>query len=214
MTGSRVRFCSSCGAPVARTRVEADARERDVCTACGEIHYRNPRILVTCIVEYEGRILLCRRAHEPAIGLWTTPAGFMETGESLQQAAARETHEECGVRLDEQALELHMISSIPWMSEVYVCFTASAPSAVATAGPECTEVRWYEEREIPWDELAFVETRGYLQIYFSERARHHQTIHVTSVDARGGRRRAYHVAGVSDVFEADPASSRPRVSGS
>ncbi|HKY90007.1 MAG TPA: NUDIX hydrolase [Nevskiaceae bacterium] len=210
MSDGRVRFCSACGAPVIRRLVEADARERDVCSACGAIHYQNPRILVTCIVEHQGRILLCQRAQAPAIGRWTTPAGFMEIGESLQQAAVRETHEECGVVLDENALDLHMVSSIPWMGEVYVCFTARAPSADVAAGPESQDVRYFDEHDIPWDELAFVETRGYLQIYLSERARHHHTIHVTNVDARGGRRRAYHVAGVSDVFEADPASSRPR----
>jgi ADP-ribose pyrophosphatase YjhB (NUDIX family) len=210
MPEHRVRFCSSCGAPATRRFVPADARERDVCTACGTIHYENPRILVTCIVEHQERILLCRRAQAPAIGRWTTPAGFMETGESLQQAAVRETREECGVVLDEQALDLHMISSVPWMSEVYVCFTAHAASSEVAPGPESQEVRYFDEPEIPWDDLAFVETRGYLQIYLSERARRHHTIHVTNVDARGGCRRAYHVTGMSDVFEAQPASSMPR----
>ena len=53
-----------------------------------------------CIPEWQGRILLCRRAIEPRYGLWTIPAGFMENGETLEQAAKRETDEEACAKVE------------------------------------------------------------------------------------------------------------------
>ena len=56
--------------------------------------------VVGCIVEHEGRVLLCRRAIEPCTGLWTVPAGFLEMGESTAAGAARETWEEANARVE------------------------------------------------------------------------------------------------------------------
>ena len=56
--------------------------------------------VVGCIVEHQGRLLLCRRAIEPCKGLWTVPAGFLEMGESSAAGAARETWEEAKARVE------------------------------------------------------------------------------------------------------------------
>ena len=79
-----MKFCSDCGQPVERRIPPGDNLPRAVCTACGAIHYENPRVVVGCVPEWQGRILLCRRAIMPRLGYWTTPAGFLENGESLQ----------------------------------------------------------------------------------------------------------------------------------
>jgi NADH pyrophosphatase NudC (nudix superfamily) len=76
-----------------------DTHERDVCSTCGFVHYVNPKIVTGSIVRYGGRILLCRRAIEPRIGYWTLPAGFMEVGETTEQAAMREAHEEANASI-------------------------------------------------------------------------------------------------------------------
>ena len=89
-----INYCSHCGAPVDLLVPPGDTLPRHVCTQCGLIHYQNPRMVVGCIAEWEGRILLCRRAIEPQLGLWTLPAGFMENSETTADAAARETLEE------------------------------------------------------------------------------------------------------------------------
>ncbi|MFN3920459.1 MAG: NUDIX domain-containing protein, partial [Methylohalobius sp.] len=78
-------------------------RERFVCEACGTIHYLNPKIIAGCLPLWQGKILLCRRAIEPRYGLWTLPAGFMELGESLEEAAIRETWEEAGAKVRQLA---------------------------------------------------------------------------------------------------------------
>ena len=76
-----MNFCSDCGHPVALKIPKGDNCERSVCVSCGVIHYVNPKIVVGCVPERDGRILLCKRAIEPRIGYWTVPAGFMELGE-------------------------------------------------------------------------------------------------------------------------------------
>src|SRR5215469_13957623 len=73
-----MNFCNQCGARVELRIPPGDHIARHVCDACGTIHYQNPRLIVGCVPEYEGRILLCRRAIEPRRGYWTVPAGFME----------------------------------------------------------------------------------------------------------------------------------------
>ena len=63
-----MRFCSLCGASVELRIPPDDNRARHVCTSCGEVHYQNPKLIVGAIPEWQGRILLCRRAIEPRQG--------------------------------------------------------------------------------------------------------------------------------------------------
>jgi ADP-ribose pyrophosphatase YjhB (NUDIX family) len=202
------RHCYRCGAYLVDQWVAADNRRRLACSACGHIHYENPRVLVSCLVECEGSVLLCKRAHAPAGGRWTPPAGFLEMGESLEQAAVRETREETGIELDPASLDLHMVSSVPWMGEVYVGFRATVVDPQIRIGPESAEVRFFREFEIPWETLAFKETIGYLQLFFRDRLRERRAIHLTHIDATGGYRREYRISSHADVFQADVATSR------
>ena len=63
---------------------EGDTLPRTVCGDCGTIHYQNPKIVVGCLPEWQGHVLLCKRAIEPRLGLWTLPAGFLENGETIE----------------------------------------------------------------------------------------------------------------------------------
>ena len=93
-------YCPRCGTLMERRVV--DGREREVCPACGFIFYRNPVPAVGVVVALEGKLVLVRRRYEPRAGCWALPAGFMELGESAEDAAIRECHEETGllVRVD------------------------------------------------------------------------------------------------------------------
>jgi len=103
-----VKFCSECGSARLAWRVpDGDTVPRDVCDACGTIHYRNPKIVVGCLATLDDEVLLCRRAIEPRLGLWTLPAGFMENGETLAAGAVRETLEEANARVDVGQLYTH-----------------------------------------------------------------------------------------------------------
>ncbi len=202
-------FCASCGGKLAATWIDADSRQRLACTICRTVHYENTRILVTCLVEHEGRLLMCQRRDDPGRGFWTPPAGFMEQRETLEEAAVREVKEETGVTVDPTRLDLYMISNVPWMSEVYVGFRAFAEAPDITIGPECTDARFIAEADIPWEQLAFAETSGLLRLFFHERNVGAFSIHLTRIDASGGHRRAYAINGSRDVFEPNTPTSRP-----
>ena len=82
-----MKFCSNCGGPVTYRVPKGDNRERAVCDTCDIVHYRNPLVVVGCVAERDGKVLMCRRAIEPRYGYWTLPAGFMELGETLAEGA-------------------------------------------------------------------------------------------------------------------------------
>lgn len=95
-----MKYCSNCGAGVTSVVPTGDNRPRSMCHDCGSVHYVNPKIVAGTITECEGKILLCRRAIQPRRGFWTAPAGFMEMGETLSEAALRETWEEALARVE------------------------------------------------------------------------------------------------------------------
>ena len=130
-------FCSNCGARLIRKIPPGDDRLRYVCESCATIHYQNPKIVAGCIPEWEGRLLLCRRAIEPRHGLWTLPAGFMENGETTEQAAARETWEEARARVG--SMQLYGVFSIPHISQVYMMFRGVLLAEEFGPGPESLE---------------------------------------------------------------------------
>lgn len=163
-----MKYCSECGAAVRLRVPPGDNRERYVCDACGVVHYQNPRIIAGCLVESGNRVLLCRRAIEPRFGLWTLPAGFMENGETTEQAAARETWEEARARVAEP--RLYSLFSLPHINQVYLLFRCRLAPGGYGAGTESLEVRLFEEAEIPWDQLAFPTIRKTLEYYFADRA--------------------------------------------
>ena len=164
----RMKFCSDCGSPDVAWRIpEGDTVPREVCGACGAIHYRNPKVVVGCLAVWEDRVLLCRRAIEPRHGLWTLPAGFMENGESLAAGAARETIEEARARVD--VGELYTVISLPQISQVYMMFRSRLLDLDFGPGPESLEVRLFEEDEVPWDRLAFRTIARTLRNFFLDR---------------------------------------------
>ena len=95
-----MNYCSHCAHQVEFRVPDGDTLPRYVCPNCHTIHYQNPRVVVGCVPEYDGRLLLCKRAIEPRLGYWTVPAGFLENGETLEDGAARETWEEACARVD------------------------------------------------------------------------------------------------------------------
>jgi len=181
-------FCPRCGGPVALSIPEGDNRERHVCTACGEIHYQNPRMVVGCVPEWQGRVLLCRRAIEPRRGFWTLPAGFLELGESAEAGAIRETLEEAGA--DVELLAPFSLFSVPHVNQVHLYYRARLLRPEYRAGEESLEVELHEETEIPWDELAFTTVRETLRRWFADRMAgawgvHHGTVHRDPERSRG-----------------------------
>lgn len=143
-------FCSTCGQPVTCRIPAGDNRPRCICTACGTVHYENPKILVSVMLQAGDRLLWVRRAHAPRAGYWFIPSGFMEQGESLQEAGVRELAEETGLQLAADALRLYAVGSLVHINEVYIAFRASVAAAPACRpGAEVTEIGFFREHELP-----------------------------------------------------------------
>lgn len=170
------QYCTECGGPTRLRVPEGDSRPRHVCSLCGHVHYENPRIVAGCIVAEGDRVLLCRRAIEPRRGLWTLPAGFMENGETVEEAAARETHEEARAEVAPEAL--FTVFSLPHIDQVYMLFRARLTRPGYAPGTESLEVRMLREEEIPWDALAFEVVRQTLRLYFADLRQGRFGIHV------------------------------------
>jgi ADP-ribose pyrophosphatase YjhB (NUDIX family) len=162
-----MNFCSHCGGAIKARIPEGDNRLRYVCDQCGLIHYQNPHIIAGCLAIHNEQVLLCRRAIEPRYGLWTLPAGFMENGETTQEAAARETQEEALAEVDIDAL--YTLTSIPQLNQVQLIYRASLSEPKFGSGEESLEVALFKEEEIPWDNLAFSTIRNALSFYFKDR---------------------------------------------
>jgi ADP-ribose pyrophosphatase YjhB (NUDIX family) len=175
-----MKFCSNCGAPLARKVPAGDTLPRFVCDACRTIHYQNPRMVVGCIAEWQDRILLCRRGIEPRHGLWTVPAGYMENGETTFQGAIRETLEEANARVE--IGPLYALYNIPHISQVYILFRARLLDADVRPGAETLEVRLFEEGDVPWDRIAFASVKNALAHYFDDRRKGEFPFHMGTVE--------------------------------
>jgi ADP-ribose pyrophosphatase YjhB (NUDIX family) len=110
-----------------------------------------------------GGIVLLQRGVEPALGKWVFPGGYVDRGESVQEAAIRETKEEC--LLDVKLGPLLNVYSYTRSPNVIVVYTAEVVGGELSAADESTDARIFAPRELPWHELAFDSTHDALNDY-------------------------------------------------
>lgn len=140
-------YCPRCGTLMERRLV--DDRDREVCPTCGFIFYRNPVPAVGVVVALEGKVVLVRRRYEPRAGCWALPAGFMELGESAEDAAIRECHEETGllVRVD------HLLGVYSYgqgqRTGLLIIYTATATGGELAASDDATEAGLFAPDALP-----------------------------------------------------------------
>ena len=177
-----MKFCSNCGSQVVLKVPEGDHLPRHVCENCGTIHYINPKVVVGSVPEYQGRILLCKRGIEPRLGYWTIPAGFMENDETLEAGAAREASEEA--LIDVEIGSLLLLANVTSANQVHVFFRSRMRRPDFGVTPESLEVKLVEEKDIPWDDLAFPSTEAALRHYVADRAAGAERHHVDEMPRR------------------------------
>jgi 8-oxo-dGTP diphosphatase len=138
------KYCPSCATPL-EVRQVADA-QRPVCPKCGRVIYYDPKVAAISIIQREGKILMVRRAGEPGYGLWSMPGGYVDRGEVVEEAAAREVREETGLIVQiERLIGLFSEAAYPVMVAAY---TAREIGGYLEAGPEALEVGFFA-----WDDL-------------------------------------------------------------
>ena len=137
------RFCGRCGAPTERSKIE---RVR-TCTACGHGAYPRLSPAIIALVERDGLALLARNARFPR-PFFSTLAGFVEVGESLEGAVAREIKEEAGVRVG----DISYFGSQPWpfTGSLMIGFRASwLEGEISVDEAEIAEAAWFAHDDLP-----------------------------------------------------------------
>jgi ADP-ribose pyrophosphatase YjhB (NUDIX family) len=130
---------------------EAGGRIRPACPACGQVHYDDPKVAVGVVAARDGMILLTRRNHEPKMGCWSFPSGFVDAYEDVVAAAAREAWEETGIRVTVGALL--GVYQDPGSRVIFLAYAAEAGPGDPVVGEECMDVRFFPADALP--DLAF-----------------------------------------------------------
>jgi len=140
---SRHRFCGLCGAAC----TPASAGHVMICTGCKTHHFPRTDPAVIMLVTRGDQALLGHSQRFPKVTMYSTLAGFVEPGETLEEAVAREVQEETGVLVG----EVHYHSSQPWPfpSSIMLGFYAEGLSEAITIDPaELRDARWFSRTEL------------------------------------------------------------------
>jgi NAD+ diphosphatase len=139
---SRHRFCANCGAG---TEIERGGWSR-ICAQCSAQHFPRVDPVVIMLAEHEGRLLLGRQPQYPP-GRYSALAGFLEPGESIEAAVARELHEEAGIEI----AEVTYTASQPWpfpSSLMIGCHARALGAELTIDTTELDDARWFTREEI------------------------------------------------------------------
>jgi len=166
------RFCPVCGCTLHTEVLKPSEPERPVCGRCKFILYLDPKVVVGTIGQIAGRIVLLKRGIEPSYGRWVFPGGYVDRGETVEEAAIREAKEE--VNLDVEIDRLLRVYSYRGERVIVIAYAVNVVGGKLRAGDEAIEVRTFSPEEIPWNELAFRSTgdalRDYVRDYLNESA--------------------------------------------
>lgn len=139
---ARHRFCARCGAP---TTIAKGGWQRN-CGACGAAHFPRTDPVTIMLVEHEDKLLMGRQPRFPP-RVFSALAGFVEPGETIEEAVAREVFEEAGVRVR----DVSYIASQPWPfpSQLMIgCHSVAESTELTVDHTELEEARWFTRAEL------------------------------------------------------------------
>jgi ADP-ribose pyrophosphatase YjhB (NUDIX family) len=182
-----MKHCTECSGLLVHKIPEGDNKRRHLCVDCGWISYNNPKVIVACIVyNDDNELLLIKRAIEPQVGCWSLPAGFMEEGESLQEAACRELYEETGLDYNSDELWLYSIGTLSEMDQVHVNFRVPwRDQPIESSTAEASEIGFFSEAALPWDQLAYSVLRYSALGFYQELKNEHFGVYMGGVSTGG-----------------------------
>lgn len=141
-------FCPVCGAPTEQR--ERYGRLRPVCTACETTVFFEPKVAVVVFITQGDRVMLVKRAGDPAKDTWALPAGFVEPDEHPRDAARRETREETGLEIE--IVELLDVMHRPdshGLADIVIAYAAQVVGGKLIAGDDAAAVGWYRKDNLP-----------------------------------------------------------------
>lgn len=151
------RFCPYCGTPLVSRHVFG--KPRSACPECGFVHFRDPKVAVIGVVTADDRVLLVRRAAEPARGKWALPGGVMDAGEMPKSALARELMEEVGLEVEVKRFLgiFPMVTTSGIAGGIVIAYHVRALGAESTPlehNDDVDAAAWFAGEELP-DRIAF-----------------------------------------------------------
>ena len=138
-------YCHRCGERLGEREVGGQLRPS--CASCGETVFLDPKVAVAVVATDEGKILMVKRAIDPMMGRWSLPAGYVDRGEVVEEAAVREVREETGVEV--RLGSLVGVYSSPGAPVILVVYAATITAGVASPGDEAMEVGFFHPDELP-----------------------------------------------------------------
>ncbi len=154
------KYCPLCATPLAERTIYR--QQRLVCPNCHFVHFADPKVAVIALVTHEDKVLVVRRAIDPAKGKWALPGGYMDAGEMPEAALQRELHEELSldVRIV-QLLDIFPMVVTPGRTQGIVLAYHATPADAQRTGFTCDddvcEAGWFLADQLP-TELAFDST--------------------------------------------------------
>lgn len=145
---AKFKFCPKCAGSLSLKNTN-DGR-RLICDKCGFIFYQNPKPTVGIfILRMDNQVLLAKRGIEPDKGWWDSVGGFIEEGESPQEAAIRETKEEANLEIE--LLDLLGVTKGTYHDQLIlpISFTAKIISGKMKAGGDVAELKWFSLNDLP-----------------------------------------------------------------
>ncbi len=149
------RFCPFCKTELIEAKLDGMTRLKCADSACDFIYYQNPVPAAGAILVEEGKILLVKRAHPPAIGDWCIPAGYMEWNEHPEETAIRELKEETGLDIKLTGFfEVYSGDDDPRSNAVLILYLADRVGGKLEAMDDALEVAYFGFNKLP-DNIAF-----------------------------------------------------------
>ena len=142
---AQINYCQNCGGDLSEKDIEG--RRRPYCPACGFIVFLDPKVAAVVLVEVDSKLVLIKRGIEPAMGRWAFPSGYVDRGEVVEEAAAREVREETG--LEVKVGRLVGVYSRPGEAVILVVYEAERVGGALRAGADAAETRLFSLDDLP-----------------------------------------------------------------
>ena len=144
------QFCSTCGA-----NLKKDKYNNLACVKCSFVNYRNARPTATALIVLDNRILLVKRHNVPFKGWWDLPGGFVDRGETFEEAMRRELSEELELKIRKIKFFGHFagtyrspVDSFHIITAVFIV-TPRGKNISVLDSEELTNVKWFLKKKLP-----------------------------------------------------------------
>jgi ADP-ribose pyrophosphatase YjhB (NUDIX family) len=142
-------YCPICGSRLKKQIIEG--KQRKYCHNCGFVHYENPLPVALAIAIRDRKFLMVKRGIEPKKGGWAPPSGFIESGETSEEACLREMAEETGLSGKiKKLVEVKRVEDEEMYGDMLVVvYLVEEEGGSSVAGDEVEQVKFFEIDQLP-----------------------------------------------------------------